>query len=156
MWITKSWYVFSLSWNWFSTFFRDIFTNDILTKTRTVELEKPQFSFFWLSGPSKDKENEIDVDSPKKRRRKKKKRIKDRPRFHKKDRKKKRRRKKKKHRKHRKGSNRSREEIDPTLPGMEHNIPKARLRPRPPSKPQKPLEIPPLPQVSGDQRQPYG
>ena len=142
------------------SFFRDIFTNDILTKTRTVELEKPQFSFFWLSGPSKDKENEIDIDSPtKKRRRKKKKRIKDRPRFHKKDKKKRRRRKKKKHRKHRKGSNRSREEIDPTLPGMEHNIPRARLRPsRPPRpKPQRPLEIPPpLPQVSGDQRQPYG
>ena len=59
-----------------------MFTNEILTAHdyKTTELEKPQFSFFWMSGRNKDKNKS--EDKPKKRRRKKKKnRIKDRPRL---------------------------------------------------------------------------
>lgn len=88
---------------------------------KTTKLERPQFSFSWNSALGGDSSTD---DSPKKKRRKKKKnrrkkkkRIKDRPRF---DDGSKRRRKKKKNKNH---GGRSREEVDPTLPGMDHNIP---------------------------------
>ena len=122
---------------WFFLFNRetDFFTNNIpnsgfspqstqsvfFHNPKTTKLERPQFSFSWNSaldpdGSSKDSSKKK-RRKKKKNRRKKKKRIKDRPRF---DDGSKRRRKKKKNNKH---GGRSREEVDPTLPGMDHNIP---------------------------------
>ena len=121
--------------NFFSNRETDFFTNNIpnsgfspqstqsvfFHNPKTTKLERPQFSFSWNSALGGDSSTD---DSPKKKRRKKKKnrrkkkkRIKDRPRF---DDGSKRRRKKKKNKNH---GGRSREEVDPTLPGMDHNIP---------------------------------